>query len=135
MTSIEDRRPSWDQVWLSIAAAIAARSTCFYPVGAAVIASDNRLLSVACNDQRHGQVVLDLPATDAALVSADFSRMRGGSLYLTAPPGARSVPLIVAAGITRVVYVQQPGTEPSTVDQLLQHQGVSVIYAALPECR
>lgn len=118
-------RPDWDEYFLGIAKAVAARSTCPRASVGAVIVRDNRIISTGYNGAPSGEPhCLDAGClvvnghcqrvihaeTNAVAAAARFGLpVQGATLYFWASPEVESCPKCVqvmkAAGIVRVVGI------------------------------
>ena len=121
-------RPSWDEVWMQVADAIAQRSRCSRAhIGAVVVSKDQRISSTGYNGPAallpvegdciewcpRGQGLTELnntydscPSIHAesnALLYVDRSRVEGGTIYITDAACYQCAKLISNSGITRVV--------------------------------
>lgn len=129
-----DNRPAWDDYFLNIAEAIAARSDCRRAqIGAVLVDSEHRIYSTGypgagagmpgCLDGHcpRGKMTPEEcpPGTDYsncisihaeinALMRADFSRNPGSTLYITRAPCNWCSKVIDASGIARAIW---PGGE------------------------
>lgn len=125
-------RPSWDEVWMTTAAAVASRSLCSRAkVGAVIVSSDNVVRAASyngppptyphanreCKDwcpraiaSETGELSPtydDCPSSHAemnALARADTSRLAGATLYVTGAVCYQCAKVIPQTGITRVVH-------------------------------
>ncbi|MEU4709459.1 deaminase [Nocardia salmonicida] len=117
-------RPSWDEYFLNIARAVAARSDCERDkVGAVVVAPDRRIRATGYNGAPSGDPGCDrcprrtsgcTPGADYsncvavhaegnALIHCDRADLVGATLYVTREPCYACSKLIAATGISRVV--------------------------------
>lgn len=145
-------RPSWDQVWMRMAADISTRSLCVKRrVGAVVVAIGNRPVATGYNGppsglpvegpcsgwcdraqiERGGQAYTNCPAVHAeinALMFTDRSAHAGGTIYVTALPCWDCLKAIANSGIRRVVFpVDWEGEahrEPAKLIQFLDDCGL-----------
>lgn len=129
-------RPSWDDVWLSLADTMATRSRCPSGAGAVIVDSHQRVVStgyagppagyrlpdlpvnesceVYCNralkrTQDRDPAYLDCPSAHAeanAVTMADRSRTEGGTFYVSSVPCWGCAKLIANSGVRRVVWPQ-----------------------------
>lgn len=109
-------RPSWDQIWMSFAQTIAARSIDpRYKVGAIVVSDNNtQVLSVGYNgDQAGGPNKVEseepghsgcLHAEINALIKLDYNNPNKKRMYLTLSPCRSCAKAIVNASIDEVIY-------------------------------
>lgn len=127
----DDPRPSWDEYFLGIAQAVAARADCTRAKHGAVIVKHNRIVATGYNGAPAGQPGCltygacprgqksyeELPtragdysdciavhAEANALLYADRDRCEGATIYITGAPCAGCKKLILGAGIVRTVY-------------------------------
>jgi len=150
-----DDRPSWDATWLAVAQIIAYRSRCDRAqVGAVIVTGDNRVAAISYNGPPRGQRLTgtciawcprsrgDVTASyDAcatvhaeanALLRADFTDIRGGTIYVSSACCRGCAKLIANSGITRVVHVVGPNDahrDPTTVETYLRTCGLTVTRA------
>lgn len=133
MTHSRDGRPSWDEYFLGIAEAVAARSDCERSqVGAVVVGPDRRIRASGYNGAAAGKPGCStcprrtstvLPGSDYdsgdgrcvaihaeanALIHCDRGDLPGSTLYITRAPCAGCAKLAEAAGVAQVVH---PGSE------------------------
>ena len=113
---MEPFRPSWPEVWMSIAHTISHRS--YDPrlrVGAIVVSEDNsQMLSMGYNGNYRGGPHIHessdpgqsgfIHAEVNALVKCDFNFPKKKHMYLTHSPCRACAKLIVNAEISRVIY-------------------------------
>lgn len=126
-------RPGWDDYYLGIARAVAARADCTRRQVGAIVVNGSTIVGQGYNGAPAGQsgclsagacprgqlsydeLPADSPYTTCiavhaeanALLRAGRDRALGAVLYLTDPPCHECSRLIAAAGIARVVYPQQ----------------------------
>lgn len=136
-------RPSWDRIWIAVAADVSRRSTCPRgTVGAVVVSADNRLLATGYNGAPRGQphctdVGCEVDGTGSCrrAVHAEINALiqagrdaAGGTLYSTTEPCPTCAGAVINAGIVRVVYVRPykriPGSRRGLM--VLEDAGVSV---------
>lgn len=156
----EDGRPSWDQVWLTVASAISLRSRCDRrQVGAVIVTRDNRVASVSYNGPPRNLVVQGScsswcerarngdsgPAYDRcemihaeanALLRASWTEIQGGTIYVSAASCVNCARLVANAGLARLVHVVTSADlhrDPDTVESLLRTNGLSVQRATVTE--
>ena len=117
-------RPGWDEYFLGIARAVAARSDCDRDkVGAVVVDSDRRIRSTGYNGAPPGRPgcsvcprrlsgvesgsdysnCVAIHAEANALLYADRDDLPGSTLYVTREPCYACEKLIAATGIVRIV--------------------------------
>ena len=126
MTSLA--RPSWDQTWMTVADAIAARSRCSRAqIGAVVVSANQRIASTGYNGpastlevkgdcidwcpRAQGVAPLDnmydacpsIHAEANALLYVDRSRIEGGTIYITDVACLQCAKLVSNSGVARVV--------------------------------
>jgi dCMP deaminase len=127
-------RPSWDEYGLTIARAVATRADCVRSqVGAAIFARDRRVVAVgyngaaasrpgclssgACPRAKDDSVepyssyddCIAVHAEANALLFADYTSIKGATIYVTRKPCFTCRKLIQGAGIARVVYPDEIG--------------------------
>lgn len=109
-------RPSWHEVWMTIARTVAERS--YDPrlkVGAIIVSDDNtRLLSLGYNgNYRGGPNIPDseepgqsglIHAEANCIIKCDYNFNRKKIMYATHSPCIQCAKLIVNAGISELVY-------------------------------
>lgn len=153
-TSSSERlpRPSWDEVWLSMADNIARRSLCSRAqVGCVIVASDQTVLSASYNGpppgyevsgscvnwcpRARGDASLDntydnCPSAHAeanGVARLDRSRVKGATVYVNRAMCLQCAKLVAAAGVTRVVHrvlEEDMHRDPDGVEQFLWECGV-----------
>lgn len=121
-------RPSWDEVWMTVADTVALRSRCSRAqIGAVVVSKDQRISSTGYNGpaatfpeegecmnwcaRARGETPLDnvydscpsIHAEANALLYVDRSRVEGGTVYITDAACIQCAKLISNSGISRVV--------------------------------
>ena len=123
-------RPGWDEYFLGIADAVAARSDCDRrKVGAVIVAPDRRIVGTGYNGAPAGQpgcefcprrtsgvppggenyetglyACVALHAEANALLYTDRHDLNGASIYITCPPCLQCQKLIRGAGIVDLHY-------------------------------
>jgi dCMP deaminase len=120
-------RPDWDDYFLGIAAAVAARADCRRARHGAVIIKERRIVATGYNASPAGGpscLAGECPrglltAAELAHNAADYSNCvalhaeqnavahasgRGDTIYITGPPCDMCAKLVAAAGITRIVH-------------------------------
>ena len=123
-------RATWDETWLTVASAMAARSKCTNrKVGAIIVDPNNRPVSVGYNGAPAGLSVGDscqsfcsrsnksvadrsndygncvsVHAESNALLFADRSVFVGGTIYVTNPCCWDCAKLVANSGLARVVF-------------------------------
>lgn len=113
---MELTRPSWPEIWMSIAHTVAQRS--YDPrlkVGAIIVSEDNsQMLSIGYNGNYKGGPHIQessepgqsgfIHAEVNALVKCDYNFHKKKYMYLTHSPCKSCSKLIVNAGISTVIY-------------------------------
>ena len=121
-------RPGWDEYYLGVAKAFAARGECSRRQVGAIIVKDHAVVSEGYNGAPPGQPscleghcprarsnatpLKDYAETGCvvihaevnALLRASWTQMQGATMYVTCKPCELCAPIIQAAGIARVVY-------------------------------
>lgn len=139
----ETKRPSWDETWLAMALVMSRRSRCSRAeVGAVIVAPDQTVISASYNGaprnwphdgpciewcpRAQGKSLepgySDCPAAHAeanAIARADFSRMDGSTIYISTSPCYGCAKLLANSGITRVVFVNEPGRDYRGIDKTI----------------
>ena len=112
----DNSRPSWDQVWNSVAFKIAERSVDDrLKVGAIVVTTDNtQVLAVGYNGNYAGgpnEVESENPGESGllhaeinALLKMDYNNPKKKKLYLTLSPCRMCAKAIVNSGVSEVFY-------------------------------
>lgn len=118
-------RPSWDDYFLSLAKAAATRATCLRKQVGAVLVLDRRVVSVGyngsppgeahCTDEgvgclmEHGHCVATVHAEVNAIAQAarHGTRVEGATAYVTIRPCPSCNKLLLAAGVSRVVWADE----------------------------
>ena len=109
-------RPSWDEIWMTMAETIAKRSHhSASKVGSLIVTSDNtQVLSLGYNGNAAG--MSNVPQSEApgcsgllhaeinALLKLDYNNPKDKVMYLTLSPCEYCAKAIVNSGIKRVVY-------------------------------
>jgi len=151
-----DGRPGWDPTWLAVAQVIAYRSRCDRAqVGAVIVTRDNRVAAISYNGPPRGQRLVGTcvnwcprargenlsPSYDEcatvhaeanALLRADFTDIRGGTIYVSSACCRGCAKLIANSGLTRVVHVVGPNDlhrDPDAVETYLRTCGLTVTRA------
>lgn len=120
-------RPTWDEYFLTIAAAVASRSDCERDKVGAVVVKDRRIVGTGYNGAPAGEpgcvscprrtsgvepgssygvgvgICIAVHAEGNALLYTDRADLIGATLYVTRAPCYDCSKLIKAAGIARVV--------------------------------
>lgn len=150
-----DERPGWDQTWLAVAQVVAYRSRCDRAqVGAVIVTHDNRVAAVSYNGPPRGQRLTGtctawcprargdvtasydecaaVHAEANALLRADFTDIRGGTIYVSSACCRGCAKLVANSGITRVVHVvgeADAHRDPDAVEAYLRTCGLTVARA------
>lgn len=146
-------RPTWDDTWMAVADVLARRSLCERAqVGAVIVGADNQVISATYNGPPPGLPVTGLcgvwcersqsgdtaPSYDScpsnhaeanAIARSDWSRMYGGTIYVTTFVCMNCAKLIAATGISRVVHRYDPDAlyrNPADVALFLVRNGIHV---------
>jgi dCMP deaminase len=123
-------RPTWDQVWLQVAHAVAQRSRCTRAsMGAVIVSAQERISATGYNgaaasykgdgdcvnwcERARGVTSLNgnydgcpsIHAEANALLYVDRSQIENGTIYVTAPPCMHCAKLISNSGLRRVVVM------------------------------
>lgn len=114
-------RPSWDEYFAELAQVVAKRSTCNRRSVGAVLVRDKRILTTGyngsppglphCTDAGclmvEGHCVRAIHAEQNAIVQAALHGidLRGATCYVTSSPCVHCAKMLIAAGITRIVYL------------------------------
>lgn len=138
-------KPSWDSYFLGVAEAASRRSSCTRAkVGAVIVDHDHRIVSLGYNDAPSGHPGCDscprarlssppegdytncfsLHAEINALLYADRSDIRGGTMYITAAPCWDCAKAIANSGLSSVVWLQDRYRDTESVRCLLLITGV-----------
>ena len=111
-------RPSWDQIWMSMAEIIAQRSHHpTFKVGAIIVTEDNtQVLSVGYNGNAAGLPNIPdssepgcsglIHAEINALLKLDYNNPKNKKMYLTLSPCIDCAKAIINSGIKEVIYKQ-----------------------------
>ncbi|WP_018393990.1 cytidine/deoxycytidylate deaminase family protein [Bacillus sp. 37MA] len=112
-------RKSWDEYFLTIAEAVATRSTCNRLNVGCVIVKDKHIISTGYNGSIHGHEHCDeagcllseqgrcircLHAELNAVLHAERDKLKGASAYVTHEPCENCAKTLAQAGIERIVY-------------------------------
>lgn len=116
-------RPSWDEYFVELSQVVAKRSTCNRRSVGAVLVRDKRILTTGyngsppglphCTDEGclmvEGHCVRAIHAEQNAIVQAAVHGidLRGATCYVTASPCVACAKLLIAAGIKRIVYLDE----------------------------
>lgn len=124
---MNDSRPNFDEYFLGIARAVAARADCKRAQHGAVVVKNKRIVATGYNGSPAGEpgcltddacprADSDVPSLSGydncisvhaeanALLYGDRQQMLGGTIYVTGKPCSWCQRLIDAAGVERVVY-------------------------------
>ena len=120
-------RPSEDEYYLGLAAAVSARGECLRRQVGCVIVKDRRVVSTGYNGAPPGEAsclqgacprassqhphgsgyaetgCVAIHAETNAIIRGDWLAMQGATAYISCPPCTQCAPLLRAAGIERVV--------------------------------
>jgi dCMP deaminase len=148
-----NKQREWDITFINIAKEMAKHSTCIRKQVGAILVKNGHIVSTGYNGVPHGvkhcnEVFKkeDMLKPDWMDVHGKFSSMyevhaeqnciiemaknetnpEGSTLYLTLSPCSNCAKLIVAAGITRVVYEEKYDRDTSGID-LLNNMGVECV--------
>jgi dCMP deaminase len=147
-------RPSWAEIWMQTARAMAERSRCVRAqVGCVLVSQDNRVIASSYNGPPPGMTVLgdcvnwcpraqseghvlepgytDCCASHAemnAVARADFTQLQGGTAYVTGSVCYTCAKLLAASNVGLVVMIVR-GSEsyrsPKKSMQLLAECGIT----------
>lgn len=151
-------RPSWDEVWMATADAVAERSLCVRAqVGAVIVTNDNRVQAASYNGPPPGFSHLDrkcnfwcdrasaaptdlhpeyhdCPSTHAEMSAlARSPRSEGATIYITGACCMSCAKVIPQTGITRVMHrvaFSDMHRDPEKVEAFLRACGVEVHRAS-----
>ena len=112
-------RPTWDEVWMTMAETIAKRSHhSTFKVGALIVTSDNtQVLSLGYNGNAAG--LSNIPQSEEpgcsgllhaeinALLKLDYNNPKNKVMYLTLSPCENCAIAVINSGIKKVVYKTQ----------------------------
>jgi dCMP deaminase len=115
---MEDSRPSWDDYFINIAVETSKRATCPRKAVGAVVTVNNRIVSTGYNGSAPGlphcinigciieanHCIRAIHAEANALINAGLQHGKKATIYTTLYPCDECAKLILAAGISRVVY-------------------------------
>ena len=130
-------RPSWNEIWMSMAETIAKRSHHpTFKVGAIIITEDNtQVLSVGYNGNAAGlpnNMDSDEPGCSGlihaeinALLKLDYNNPKNKIMYLTLSPCSNCAKAIINSGIKKVVYKE--AYRDSTGIDILKTAGIKTI--------
>lgn len=139
-------RPSWDHYFIKLAHVVKERSNCMKRSVGAIIVVGNRIASTGyngvpgklkncyeggckrCNANLPQGSSLDecncIHAEEAAVLEIGVHRAKGATLYTTLSPCRWCTKVIIAAGISRVVYDEKYTHEES--EELLKESGITI---------
>lgn len=128
MTEIIDRRPSWDEYFMTLADEVCTRTTCTRRAVGAVIVKDHRILctgyngvptgmhhcaEVGCLREQLGvpsgqrqEICRGLHAEQNAIIQAARYGIdiRGASIYITTQPCVTCAKMLINAGIAEIIF-------------------------------
>lgn len=152
MSTSYDKRPSWDEWAIILAAAVSLRADCQRSrVGAVILDADHRVVSTGYNGTISGKPGCllgacprgltsfeDVPAYSPydsgpglciavhaeinALNDASPDRLLGSTIYVTRQPCEPCDLAIVRAGIARIVFPSDQGIQESSRGQVIRSQ-------------
>jgi len=142
-------RPSWDEYFMEVAQVVAKRSTCLRRRIGAILVKDKRILATGYNGapsglrhcdevgclreelkvpsgERH-EICRALHAEQNALVQAAHYgiSVKGATLYTTTEPCILCAKMLINAGISRIVYMNQ--YPDGLAREMLKEAGVEVV--------
>lgn len=150
MSSLRPRhhhRPTWDETWLEVAAVVAKRSLCVKSaVGAVIVDASGRVDSTGYNGPPRG-MERSTPCSDwcprategvgagtasyagchsvhgegNALLHANSTTIRGGTIYITRAPCRDCSKLIANSGLVRVVAAKDPTDDPDRAEENFEY--------------
>ncbi len=145
---MEDKRPSWDEYFMTIAKQVATRSTCIRRQIGAVVVLDKRILATGYNGAPSGlahcaelgclrqelgiksgtqhELCRALHAEQNAVVQAARYGISidGATVYSTTQPCVMCAKILMNAGVTEIVY---EGDYPDGLSaQMLEESGITV---------
>lgn len=133
---MQNKRPSWDMIWMDVASSIAKRSyDPRFQVGSVIVTKDNtQVLAVGYNGNYSGgpnTVESEEPGESGfihaeinSLLKMDYNNPKSKKMYLTLSPCRMCAKAIINAGIDEVVYAVQYRDMAGV--QLLLDQNISV---------
>lgn len=128
MYGYQDRRPSWDDYFMEIAALVAKRSTCLRRQVGAVLVRDKQILStgyngapgglehcldIGCLREQRGipsgtqqEICRGIHAEQNAIIQAALHGVSttGSTLYCTHQPCVLCAKMLINAGVERIVF-------------------------------
>lgn len=149
------KRPGWDDVWMALADNIARRSKCTRArVGAVIVDIDQNVVSAAYNGPPRN-FVAEGPCTNwcprsqgtddpsptyddcvtahaeaNAIARSDYSRLQGGTIYISTSPCKGCAKIFANSGVTRVVYRDEAGRDyrnPQATREFLEQCSMDVV--------
>lgn len=150
---VPDDRPDWDDVWMDLADNIARRSKCTRSqVGAVIVDAEQNVVSVSYNGPPRGfkadgpctnwcprtktddlsPTYDDCPSAHAeanAIARADYTRMKGATLYASTSCCKGCAKQIANSGIVRVMYRNEQGRDyrnPEATHEFFEQCGIEV---------
>lgn len=132
----QDLRPSWDEVWMSMAKMIAKRSyDKRHQVGIVIAASDNtQVLSLGYNGNYSGgpnRAEFDDPGMSGfihaeinALLKLDYNNPKKKVAYVTLSPCRHCAKCLINANINEVVFLEEYRDRSGV--ELLESAGIKV---------
>lgn len=133
---VRPERPSWDEVWMSLASTLARRSTCKrLSVGCVVVSDDNTCVlgigynggplggSNECQSDEPG-LCGHLHAEINALIKTNYRDAAEKKAYITTEPCYTCAVALVNAGIREVIYRDDYRKHDGVV--LLKERGIGV---------
>ncbi len=144
------KRPSWDEYFVSITKTVASRSTCLRRKVGAIIVKDKRILTTGYNGaprgvkscleigrclreelqvpsgQRH-EICRALHAEQNSIIQAAYHgvQIAGSSIYSTTQPCVLCAKMIINAGIQKIYYYEEYPDQLSL--DLLKEAGIELI--------
>lgn len=140
-------RPSWDEYFVNMLPAVAARSTCLSRKVGAILTLENRIIGTGYNGPLPGyphcdttgciRIDRNIPsgerldicrAVHAERNAIDYSTVKtaGATLYCTCSPCKFCAERIVTAQISRIVVLERYQDDLST--EILRYSGISLEY-------
>lgn len=149
-----NKRPSWDEYFVSITKTVASRSTCLRRKVGAIIVKDKRILTTGYNGaprgvkscleigrclreelrvpsgQRH-EICRALHAEQNAIIQAAYHgvQIAGSSVYSTTQPCVLCAKMIINAGIQKIYYYEEYPDQLSL--DLLKEAEIELIKLAI----
>lgn len=156
MNHTPDQRPGWDAYFMGIAHMAARRANCSRRQVAAVIVSDQRIISTGYNGTPRGvkncfeggcarcsgtapsgaslEECICVHAEQNAICQAAYHgiRTQGATIYVTLSPCLTCCKLIINAGIREVVYGDDQYAFNEQAKALLDEAGVALRFFPMP---